>query len=118
MKKKQNTKTDNLQDKVESEIVFPGYPLYPSSEDIYSNALKKENLDPEDLTTPKEFLTNRGVYINNEKAFEEAVSGSDLDIPGSELDDEEESIGSEDEENNHYSLGGENHHDLEEARGE
>jgi hypothetical protein len=31
---------------------------------------------------------------------------TDLDIPGSELDDENESIGEEDEENNYYSLGG------------
>lgn len=30
-------------------------------------------------------------------------SGDELDVPGSELDDEQERIGSEDEENNHYS---------------
>ncbi|MFC4870907.1 hypothetical protein [Negadavirga shengliensis] len=33
-------------------------------------------------------------------------AGRELDVPGSELDDEQEDIGSEDEENNHYSLGG------------
>jgi len=33
-------------------------------------------------------------------------TGEDLDIPGTELDDENEKIGSEDEENNYYSLGG------------
>lgn len=33
-------------------------------------------------------------------------SAKDLDIPGSELDDEQEEKGSEDEENNSYSLGG------------
>jgi hypothetical protein len=43
-------------------------------------------------------------------------SAQDLDIPGSELDDEKEEIGSEDEENNSYSLGGDNHEDLEEPR--
>lgn len=32
-------------------------------------------------------------------------AGEDLDIPGSELDDEQEDLGSEDEENNHYSRG-------------
>jgi len=31
---------------------------------------------------------------------------TDMDVPGSELDDENESIGEEDEENNYYSLGG------------
>lgn len=34
---------------------------------------------------------------------------NDLDIPGSELDDENEKIGEEDEENNYYSLGGDRH---------
>lgn len=31
--------------------------------------------------------------------------GKDLDIPGRAADDDQEDIGSEDEENNHYSLG-------------
>ena len=44
--------------------------------------------------------------------------GNDLDIPGAELDDLQEDIGSEDEENNYYSLGGEDHLDLEEDQGE
>ena len=39
---------------------------------------------------------------------------SDLDIPGSELDDENEKIGEEDEENNYYSLGGDRHESQEE----
>jgi len=39
---------------------------------------------------------------------------TDLDIPGSELDDEQESIGEEDEENNYYSLGGDRHEAQEE----
>ena len=43
-------------------------------------------------------------------------SGRDLDVPGSELDDRAEALGDEDEENNLYSLGGENHEDLEEDR--
>ena len=38
----------------------------------------------------------------------------ELDIPGSELDDDNESIGEEDEENNYYSLGGDNKDSLEE----
>jgi hypothetical protein len=39
------------------------------------------------------------------------MAGKDLDIPGSELDDENEDIGAEDEENNSYSLGGDRHED-------
>lgn len=45
-------------------------------------------------------------------------TGKDLDVPGSELDDAAESTGSEDEENNSYSIGGDGHNDLEEAKGE
>jgi hypothetical protein len=41
-------------------------------------------------------------------------SGDDLDVPGSDLDDEQERIGNEDEENNYYSLGGDDHNELEE----
>ena len=44
----------------------------------------------------------------NEKA---ALSGNDLDIPGSELDDDNEEIGEEDEENNSYSLDDEDEDD-------
>src|SRR6476620_2955924 len=39
---------------------------------------------------------------------------SDLDIPGSELDDDNEQIGEEEEENNYYSLGGDRHEGQEE----
>jgi hypothetical protein len=43
--------------------------------------------------------------------------GEDLDVPGAELDDADEVIGEEDEENNYYSLGGDDHDDLEEDKG-
>ncbi len=46
--------------------------------------------------------------VLNEESFEDNVSASDLDIPGAELDDADEDIGEEDEENNDYSLGGDN----------
>jgi hypothetical protein len=46
------------------------------------------------------------------------LAGGDLDVPGSEDDDADEAIGEEDEENNYYSLGGDNHEDLEENKGE
>jgi hypothetical protein len=39
---------------------------------------------------------------------------TDLDVPGSELDDENEALGEEDEENNYYSLGGDRHESQEE----
>ena len=94
---------------------FPGYPAYPPSEDIYNNAKEETEIDPEDVSKTKISHANDG--IRNEKTFNEDKSGSDLDIPGSELDDAMENIGSEDEENNGYSIGGDNHNNLEEDNG-
>ena len=79
-----------------------GYPLYPPSEDIYEKGHKDEDVDPDDLTKDK--APNEKPDAPNEKGFEDDMSGSDLDIPGSELDDEQEKVGSEDEENNYYSI--------------
>ena len=44
------------------------------------------------------------------------MAGEDLDVPGSELDDKNEAIGSEDEENNSYSIGGDRHEDQMEGK--
>ncbi len=91
-----------------------GYPPYPPTEDIYGVYQKDRDINPEDpsnLNSPKNY---NKPGLNNEKDFEEDMSGSDLDVPGSELDDDLEFIGSEDEENNYYSLGGDDHNDLDE----
>lgn len=76
-----------------------GDPIYSPGEDIYNreekesyneNALpgqKKKKIPPQDKT---------------------------LDVPGEDLDDADEIIGEEDEENNYYSLGGDDHNDLDE----
>jgi hypothetical protein len=53
----------------------------------------------------------------NERSSSNAVSGSDLDIPGAEDDDLNEEIGEEDEENNSYSLGGDDQSVNEERDG-
>ncbi len=86
--------------------------LYPPSDDIYNKFIKEINIDPEDITMNKHLIEALGK--GNEKEFGEDMVGDDLDVPGSELDDEQEIIGSEDEENNYYSLGGDNHNDLDE----
>jgi uncharacterized protein YdcH (DUF465 family) len=88
--------------------------IYPAEEDIYQQFTKEADLNPEN--TSKNKITPDLERGTNEKSFEEAMTGSDLDIPGSELDDQQESIGSEDEENNYYSLGGDNHNDLDEDK--
>jgi hypothetical protein len=92
---------------------FPDYPPYPSNEDIYSQFKEEDiNLDLND----KESVQKSGKM--NEKDFKEDPTGNDLDVPGAELDDEQEKIGSEDEENNYYSLGGDDHENLDEDKGD
>lgn len=95
-----------------------GYPAYPASDDIYNKLHEEKNINPEDITRLKENNKKIKDGRNNEKDFDEDISGDDLDVPGAELDDENEAIGSEDEENNYYSIGGDNHNDLEEDKGE
>ena len=55
-----------------------------------------------------------GLKRNNKIKDSIDKEGDDLDVPGSELDDADEAIGEEDEENNYYSIGGDDHQDLEE----
>ncbi|MDP4208182.1 MAG: hypothetical protein Q8928_05145 [Bacteroidota bacterium] len=106
------TNQRHLQKGNEEKNNFSGYPLYPESEDIYRKLQEDKSVDPEDTSKVK--ISNESDGTNNEKDFNDDVSGGDLDIPGSELDDNQETVGSEDEENNYYSLGGDNHNDLEE----
>jgi hypothetical protein len=95
-----------------------GYPSYPAVEDIFAKDKEEVSIDPEDISRTKSVKEIEMPGGNNEKDFEEDMSGSDLDVPGSEGDDGEEGNGKEDEENNFYSLGGDNHNNLEEDQGE
>lgn len=135
---------------------FPGYPHYPSEEDIMNPKsemervkMDVENLAPTDkLATARQQpastaidetagsrasaddedlrivpgteadVTREDLNILNaaDGAYTAAAGAEDLDIPGAELDDANEEIGEEDEENNYYSLGGDNHENLEEDK--
>ena len=111
MKKEENS--DKLAQKdANAKSKLPGYPIYPENEDIYQQGKEETALDPEQPSKRK--TPNEKPGIRNEKDFTTDKSGDDLDVPGSELDDQQERIGSEDEENNYYSLGGDNHNDLDE----
>ena len=114
-KKEVNEGAHGVDKSLDKSNPLPGYPVYPASEDIYANS-REVNLDPDDIFSAK--TPNERAGTDNEKDFDEDESGDDLDVPGSELDDVQEEIGSEDEENNYYSLGGDDHNDLEEDRGE
>ncbi|PRD46643.1 hypothetical protein [Sphingobacterium haloxyli] len=74
---------------------LPGYPHYPENEDIFEQE--------------ERILSDR---VEQEERGREPLLDEGLDVPGSELDDAQEEVGSEDEENNYYSLGGDNHEDL------
>jgi|ERR1035437_7023914 hypothetical protein len=89
---------------------YPEYPIYPPDEDIYKK-FKEEDFS-EIQESPKKYRKS------NEKDFKDDEAGYDIDVPGSELDDDMEDIGSEDEENNLYSLGGDDHNALEENNGD
>jgi hypothetical protein len=84
----------------------------------------RETPSPSDLTKedfealPSDDLETDG---GDDEALADRVwpvdfAGDDLDIPGAEDDDAQEAVGSEDEENNSYSLGSDRHSDLEEDR--
>jgi hypothetical protein len=90
----------NSKDSAQKEEKFP-LPVYPDNEDIYKKE-KEVGFDEDGSERPNK--------VKN-KIKEE---GDDLDVPGSELDDADEAIGEEDEENNYYSVGGDDHQDLEE----
>jgi hypothetical protein len=97
---------------------LPGYPLYPANEDIFNKSKEERDINPEDTSESKAPNEDSKAGQNNEKDFEEDRSGGDLDVPGSETDEKQEFIGTEDEENDYYSLGGDDHNDLEEDKGE
>ncbi len=92
-KETKDKKTQSVEDEK-----FP-LPIYSADEDIY----KKDK-----EVTFEEEKSNK---LNKDLA-------SDLDVPGSELDDQDEELGEEDEENNYYSLGGDDHNDLDEDKEE
>ena len=113
--KTENKNPDKTQEThKENKTDLPGYPHYPASEDIF-NKEKEVDLNPEDLTKVKSDIDELGK--RNEKDFNEDMTGEDLDVPGSKADEAENNAGSEDEENNYYSLGGDAHNDLEENNG-
>ncbi|MEI6574635.1 MAG: hypothetical protein WCO63_00490 [Bacteroidota bacterium] len=112
-----NHKSQENQDQRNSLSELKGYPLYPDSEDIYKKYHKEADINPEDITHKKTPVVAPFTDSDHELDFSVDLSENDLDIPGTELDDIQENIGSEDEENNYYSLGGDAHHDLDENAG-
>lgn len=109
------THLEKAEDKKALQYEVIEYPYYGESEDIYTQSKEEQDIDPENCSKNKS--PNESQNRQSSKASSNSF-GSDLDVPGSELDDEEESIGNEDEENNYYSLGGDDHNELDEDTGE
>lgn len=83
-------KNKNPNQKSSEDEKFP-LPVYKKEDDIY-NKDKEEHFEEDEISK----------------------SDEGLDVPGAELDDADENIGEEDEENNYYSLGGDDHGNLDE----
>jgi hypothetical protein len=85
-----------------SDEKYPEIKPYPPSDDIYRRAKEEEDIDPEN---PNHLKTkNPRPDQNNERDFDEDMTGEDLDVPGNGPDERSEGNGDEDEENNYYSL--------------
>jgi hypothetical protein len=114
MKRENDNKLSDLNKDREIKKNTGGYPLYPPTDDIYNKFHEEKNVNPEDISKEKEPNEVNEDRASDEKIINDELSGNDLDVPGSEMDDDQEKIGNEDEENNYYSLGGDDHNDLDE----
>jgi hypothetical protein len=116
MKKSQKPHTNVEQDDQEKKEQLPGYPIYPANQDVYAEFKEEEDTDPENIFKKK--TKNYSDEKLNEKDFKQDKSGGDLDIPGAENSNKQANLANEDEENDYYSLGGDNNIDLEEDKNE
>ena len=93
--------TDDIGEEEDIDIV-PGTEADVTKDDLIMLGDKDQDMDMGE----DEELQNKG--------FRLSLTGDDLDVPGGDLDDANEDIGEEDEENNYYSLGGDEKESLEE----
>lgn len=103
---------DYLEDRLESSGME--HPVARADDDA-EEPQSESDVTEEDLQAlgPKDLSMDMGddEQLLKNRVWPVDMAGEDLDVPGSELDDENEAIGSEDEENNSYSLGGDAHED-------
>jgi hypothetical protein len=106
-KNKQDDQVNNQEDEDSS-----AYPLYRATEDIYNQSKNEGELDADSNT---EIADPTSVIKDwHDKEFDADSLKSELDVPGADLDDTDKKTGREDEENDYYSIGGDEHNDLEE----
>lgn len=97
-----------------NEAIDPETDVTPEDIEMLSAADQHRDIDDPEIEAAKLDTTDEDGDPLNEGSGTYGETGADLDVPGSELDDRDENNGSEDEENNYYSLGGDNHENLEE----
>ena len=88
-----------------------------TAEDVAMLTAADQNRDMDDPDSEESMLdtTDEDGDPLNQPRGSYGTIGADLDVPGSESDDGNENVGDEDEENNYYSLGGDNKENLEET---
>lgn len=74
---------------------------------FYNNDFE-EDVYPENKFNNKDRIAIYKRNKNYQKDFKDVLIGDDLDVPLKELEDQQENIGSDEEENNYYSFGYDN----------
>ncbi len=113
---------DTVDDRDEDIKIVKGTDADVTKDDLRILETAEQNMDtPDARNLIGSSLDNTdldGDPLNEDSSLIDDVSAADLDIPGASADDRDEAIGEEDEENNFYSLGGDNHENQEENKGD
>lgn len=78
-------------------VYLPEYPLYPARSDTYNNSTQEAAIDPKHISQQKTDLDTELNTNEQDVGGNDTHSISTLVIPGSALDDEQEAIGTEEE---------------------
>jgi hypothetical protein len=113
---------DTMDERDTEAAIVMGTDADVTEDDLRLLESSEQNMDTPDsrnlIFSSLDNTDNDGDLLNVDGSLADDVTGDDLDVPGSEADDDNEIIGEEDEENNYYSLGGDNHESQEENKGE
>ncbi|HEU5145660.1 MAG TPA: hypothetical protein VFT90_03060 [Chryseosolibacter sp.] len=114
------TNEEDVEDRRDHVAMEHPIPKDIDSDEFDTSERSESDVTEEDLQAlgPKDLSMDMGEdeRLLKNRVWPVDMVGSDLDVPGSELDDGNEEIGSEDEENNNYSLGGDRHEDNMEGK--
>jgi hypothetical protein len=98
-----------------TDAIDPDTDVTPEDVAMLTAADQNRDMDDADLEEPLLDTTDDDGDPLNEPQPMLNQAGADLDVPGSETDDGNENIGEEDEENNYYSLGGDEKNNIDDG---